>query len=251
LLKNLPDILKWRLVAAFVFSALAATSDPLWSDLRDIVEASGSGISWQDFDRMSGAERMNAAVRIGSALARVRPRESWRLVRDLPSGDDREFLMRGILLERADRDPAAGLRDLLELPAGSERTGLTRVFFGRWAAGTPAKAADAVPTLPVGGMRDAATVSLLVAWAASDGPAAARWASHLPSTEAGPVKRLDIFAMAGQENLMGVHYDRGQAMQLAAFEWAKRDRRAALQWAQSVADPALGALLIKLVTREP
>ncbi len=103
---------------------------------------------------------------------------------------------------------------------------------------------------PQGEMRDAAMGSVLVAWASSDGPAAARWASHLPSTESGPSEPLAVFGMGGSVTLMDAHYDRGQAMQLATFEWAKRDRQAALAWVESVADPALRAVLVRQITKK-
>jgi hypothetical protein len=245
-----PVGLPWRVVlVASLVSVLGAFSGALASNLKDIVEASGAGISWQEFGRLIGPERMNGLVRIGSALARSKPADAWPSVQALPPGDDGSYLMEGVLLEQAERNPAAGLRELAGLTAEGERNMVARAFFGRWAASAPAKAADAVARFS-GTTRDVVLEAALTAWSASDAPAAARWASHLPATENRPPEQLATIGMAGSESLVGVHYDRGQAMQLAAFEWAKRDKRAALAWAGSVADPALRAVLVRLVTQE-
>jgi hypothetical protein len=238
-------------IAALFLGTFPAFSEIPASDLKSIVEGSGAGISWQQFERLAGPQRMNAAVRIGSALAHAIPHQAaWQSAKDLPPGDDREWLMRGILLELAAQDAPAGFRDLTELPAGGERILLARAFFGKWAALAPAKAADSVAGLPAGDTRDAALDEVLKAWAAADGPAAAQWVWHLPATVAGPPQPLQIFGMAGQVTLTGVHYDRGQAVQVAVFEWAKRDHRAALAWAKQVADPALRVVLNGLIAGE-
>lgn len=215
--------------------------------MKDIVEASRV-IPWDEFSRMTGPGRNNAALRIGSAFAQARPHDAWTSVRNLPLSDDREFLMKGVLLELAQRDPAAGLRDFMELPASSERNVMARAFFDRWAASTPALAANAVAKLPPGQTRDAALDSVLPPWVAADPSAAAQWASQLPSTRSGPPERLAVFGMGGRLNLVNVRYDRGDVMQLVAFEWARRDGHAALAWAQAETDPALRAILIRLVT---
>lgn len=235
-------------ITASLISVLAVFAQPPGSGLKGIVESSGAGISWPEFERLIGPERMNGLVRIGSALAHTRPREAWSSVQSLAPGDEREFLMRGVLLQQAEHDPAAGLKELMELPEGGARNVLARAFFGRWAGLAPVQAAAAVGKF-TGDTRNAVLASVLVAWVAVDAPAAAQWASQLPSTESKSAAPLTIFGMAGAETLMGVHYDRGEAMQLAAFEWAKRDRRAALAWAESVADPALRGVLVGLITR--
>ncbi len=119
-------------VTASLLLALMPFSRSQESNLKAIVETSMAGISWQEFQRLSGPERMNDLVRIGSALAHVQPRQAWSSVKELQSLDDREFLMRGVLLEQAQADPAAALRELEELAPGGERTLLARAFFGRW-----------------------------------------------------------------------------------------------------------------------
>jgi hypothetical protein len=234
-----------RVVLLLACGALAAA---MADGLQEIVEASGTGIRWADYERMTGPERMNAAVRIGSALARSRPQGAWGDAKRLPGSDDREFLMRGILLDRADRDASAGLRELMELPEGGERGLLGRAFFARWAESSPAQAGGDIGRLPAGMTRDAAVDAVLTRWIAADAPAAARWASQLPATRQGPVKQLPIIGMAGHQNLTGVGYERGDAMQLAAFEWAKRDGPAARNWAQAEANPELRTVLLRLVT---
>src|SRR5690349_13094304 len=88
--------LKRDVVAALLLSIFTVHSEA--ANLKEIVEAARAGIAWRDFEKMAGVERMNAAVRIGSSLAGARPREAWTWAKDLPPSDDREFLMRGILL---------------------------------------------------------------------------------------------------------------------------------------------------------
>src|SRR5262245_34836107 len=85
-------------------------------DLRQLVTEADAGVSWQEFDRMRGPARMDAAMRVGAALARRGPSRAWQLVGGLPGGDDREFLARGVLLEWADRAPEGAAEQLKVLP---------------------------------------------------------------------------------------------------------------------------------------
>jgi hypothetical protein len=55
--------------------------------------------------------------------------------------------------------------------------------------------------------------------------------------------------MGGSSVLTGARYDRGDAMQVVAFEWNKRNPKAATKWVQSVADPALRKLMLDLVRK--
>jgi hypothetical protein len=218
------------------------------TELRQIFTRAGAGISWEEFDLLHGPARLDAAQRTGAVFARRDPSAAWQAVAALPPGEDRHFLQRGVLVEWATRAPLAAAEQLKLLPENQERANLARLFFEQWAAAHPSDAADAVSRFPAGPTRDAATDAVLVKWVASAPPDAGRWAAHIPWTRTAPAPLTEI-GMGGALTLTGVHYDRGDAMQLVAFEWSKTDPKAAAEWAESAVDPGLKTLLLKWIRR--
>lgn len=198
---------------------------------------SGTAMSAREASRLTGPERMDAMRSAGFAFAEGNLDPALGLAQTLPLDSDRIWLLEGIVASGSRAEATRTAAALERMPEGDERRDLGRILVSCWALKNAASAAEWVSKLPGGGTQDAAMTALISAWVVSDPDAAARWASNLaPAPESADVKPLPVLGMGGAMAILEARFNRGHALQVVGFEWAKRDKRRARAWAAGLPD---------------
>lgn len=163
------------------------------------------------------------------------------------AGGSEEQSLRDQIEELARRNPAEAAARLQTVPEEALRVQLVQSIMSSWVASDPGRAAQFVQDMAGGSVQDAALAALLKGWVPRNAEAAVRWAEKVSAN--GGFHELGILGMAGRMNLTGVRYCRADALQLAGFEWAKRDERAALKWAHSIPDAEARERVVRVIER--
>lgn len=204
--------------------------------LRNLFTLAHTGASWERTAGLSGPARVEPLERAAAAVAASDFHKALGLALSLPLDSDRTYVLRGVFQAAAKTGPGGAAAALAGLPEGAERRDLARLVVSTWAASEPARAAAWITSLPHGATQDAGMAALLPAWVAANPPAAVAWAGRLPAATQAEAQPLPAVGMAGAFHLAEARANRDHALQLIGFEWAKRDHRRAMEWANGLGD---------------
>ena len=225
--------------ARLLFAVIRAWGENDPAGAVDWVVIQDASERWADMEAaLAGAVRQPQL-----AVAIVR-----QLLKDDP--DDSNGCGTALILALGNAGQFQAALEFLNSGPPDSRADWAAATFRRWGESQPQDALPALDSLADGNLRDTAFRAVADGWSASDPPALATYAVSLPAGENRGYALSHAFdswslqdpsAMAAWLNTLppGGDYDQGAAVMLAKTDAANATTETALQWAESISDPAL------------